>query len=367
MTTTRDGLLSRITLRTRRALAKATSYKDWWTASSANLEGAYATTYVAHDETDYRSRGWNGDANGFGAKQFIEIAGLSPTSRVLEIGCGMARVGREMAPKIGEWHGADISANMLEFARQRTSHLSNVFLHELSDVSLRSFDDQSFDFVYITTVLMHLDKEDVYQYLLEAHRVLKPGGVAFFDTWNLLHPDTYRLWRGIQAGNIGAGKIRGRIQFSTAPEFRRYLDEVGFDLMRFDEDRLLRVFARKRDGGALDPDDALPPFGYVDAPTNESTHTGRLKVWGWALDAVESIEVRIDNDRSLGRAQLGGARPDVAPLFPRYRAAATCGYDLEVPIAQLPAGHHTLQVIARDRNGRETDLCGNYLGVTFAG
>jgi ubiquinone/menaquinone biosynthesis C-methylase UbiE len=340
-------------------------YKSWWNSSAATKAGAYATTYVAENEADYRSRGWNGDANSFGARQLIELAGLNSTSRVLEIGCGMARVGTEMAPHVAEWHGADISRNMLERAKKRASHLSNVYLKELGGVSLSGFTDGSFDFVYITTVLMHLDKEDVYQYLLETHRVLKPGGMAFFDTWNLLHPDTFRLWRSIQAANIGADKIRGRIQFSTAPEFARYLDEVGFDVVRFDEDKLLRVFCRKRDVNVHDPDDALPPFGYVDAPTNESTHSQVMRVWGWALDAVESVEVILDGTHTLGRAQLGDESPDVSPLFPRYREAAACRYHLEVPLGDLPSGHHTVQVIARDRLGKETDLTGNYLGIVF--
>ncbi|HPA51408.1 MAG TPA: methyltransferase domain-containing protein [Thermoanaerobaculia bacterium] len=342
------------------------SYKEWWTASSASESGAYSTTYVADGEADYRSRGWNGDANSFGARQLIEIAGLTPSSRVLEVGCGMARVGREMAPKVAEWHGADISANMLEFARARTSHLTNVHLHELSDVSLSAFADASFDFVYITTVLMHLDKEDVYRYLLESHRVLKPGAMAFFDTWNLLHPDTHRIWRAIQADNVGSSKLRGRIQFSTAPELRRNLEEVGFEVVRLDEDRLLRAFARKREAYAYDPSDTLPPFGYVDEPRNESTVSGSLEVGGWVLDGIESVEIRLDGVRSLGRARLGLPRADVAELFPRYRDAAACGFGASVPTEGLPPGSHTLQVIARDRDGFETDLCGNYRSVTFA-
>ena len=356
---------SRSGARGKQAEGAQESYKDWWTASSANEAGAYSTTYVADGEDDYRSRGWNGDANSFGAKQLIEIAGLTSASRVLEVGCGMARVGREMAPKVGEWHGADISANMLDFARARTSHLKNVHLHELSDVSLSAFTDESFDFVYITTVLMHLDKEDVYQYLLESHRVLKPGAMAFFDTWNLLHPDTHRIWRSIQADNVGSSKLRGRIQFSTAPELRRNLEEVGFEVVRLDEDRLLRAFARKRASMAHEPSDGLPPFGCVDGPGNESSVSDKLEVWGWVLDGIESVEIRLDGVRSLGEARLGLPRADVAKLFPRYREAGSCGFGAALPIEGLAPGPHTLQVIARDRDGLETDLCGNHRSVSI--
>jgi len=343
-----------------RKSASPPDYKTWWNTASEDRAGAYATTYVTDDETDYRSRGLNGDANTFGAKQLIEMAHLDRTSRVLEIGCGAARVGREFASHVAEWHGADISENMLAFARQRTAGISNVHLHTLASVGLPGFAGESFDFVYCTTVFMHLDKEDLFEYLLESRRVLRPRGYAFFDTWNLLHPDTYRQWRSNQRANTGFTKSRGRIQFCTAPELRLYLEDAGFEILRLDEDKLLRAFCRKAETTALVRGDGLPPFGCVDGPRNEGTIEGPLSVWGWALDAVRSIEVRLDLSTSLGSAALGDPRPDVAPLFPRYPGAAACGYHLEIPAERLPPGHHTLQVIATDEDGRQTDLAGIY-------
>lgn len=338
------------------------SYKTWWEAAASTEESALATTYVSDEDGDYRSRGWNGDANSYGAKDYLEIARLDASSRVLEIGCGLARVGRELAPHVGEWHGADISAGMLARARERLAGLSNVHLHELQEVSLRQFGDATFDFVYATTVFMHLDKEDLYQYVLEAYRILKPGGRAFFDTWNLLHPDTFRMWEESQRHNVGASKVRGRIQFSTAPEVRQYLESAGFRVERLDEDRLIRVFARKDEAPAKRSDDGLAPFGVVDSPRNASLVKDELVVWGWAIDDVDSVEVRLDRDRSLGLAAYGTPRPDLAPHFPRYPAAEAAGFHLVVPVGAIPAGEHTLQVRVRDRQGRVVDVAGRHLG-----
>jgi ubiquinone/menaquinone biosynthesis C-methylase UbiE len=361
-----SAALDRVVTRMRLARERGSAtYSTWWNAASASRAGAYATTYVADDETDYRSRGWNGDANSFGAKQFIEMAELGPTSRVLEIGCGAARVGREMAAKVGEWHGADISSNMLAFARQRTEGLPNVFLHQLGEPNLAGFADESFDFVYATTVFMHLDKEDIFQYLIDARRVLRAGGYAFFDTWNLLNPDTYRQWRSIQRDNAGMKKSRGRIQFSTAAEWRAYLDDAGFEILRLDEEKLLRVLCRRTPIHLHDPNDGLAPFGYVDEPRNESKHRQVLVVRGWVLDDVERIEAALDGCHPLGTCGVGLPRPDVAPLFPRYPGAGACGYELRVPLEEVAPGHHTLQVRATDRSGRTTGLSGEYLGLTI--
>ncbi|MFN8460138.1 MAG: class I SAM-dependent methyltransferase, partial [Anaerolineae bacterium] len=47
---------------------------------------------------------------------------IEPQHRVLEIGCGVARIGRELAPHCGEWWGCDISGSIIRLARQRTAH-----------------------------------------------------------------------------------------------------------------------------------------------------------------------------------------------------------------------------------------------------
>lgn len=338
------------------------SYKSWWEAAASTEESALATTYVSDEDGDYRSRGWNGDANSYGAKDYLEVAHLDGASRVLEIGCGLARVGRELAPHVGEWHGADISAGMLGRARERLAKLPNTFLHELSDVTLAQFGDATFDFVYATTVFMHLDKEDLYQYVLEAFRILKPGGRAFFDTWNLLHPDAFRMWEESQRANVGAAKVRGRIQFSTAPEIRQYLEMAGFVVERLDEDRLIRVFGLKEASPAPRLDDGLGPFGFVDSPRNASVAKADVDVWGWALDDVKSVEVFLDGTRSLGQAAYGTPRPDLAPHFPRYPGAAAAGFQLTIPVGELPEGEHTLQVRVTDRRGRVVDVAGRHLG-----
>lgn len=269
-----------------------------------------------------------------------------------------------MAPLVGEWHGADISENMLGLARTRAAGLQNVFLHHLGEVGLGVFAEDSFDFVYATTVFMHLDKEDLFQYLVEARRVLKPAHLAYFDTWNLLHPDTYRQWRSGQATNRGPVKSRGRIQFCTASELRCYLDDVGFAIERLDEDKLLRAWCRKVPVRQHLPNDALPPFGYVDLPKNESAVRSPLVIQGWALDDVERIEVTLDRQQPLACGSVGLPRLDLAPLFPRYPGAANAGFCIEVTLPRELTGHHTLQVVAVDRGERRTDLTGEYLGIS---
>lgn len=224
---------------------KTLTYKEWWEDNIHDIESAKRNVYETHNEEDFRSRGWAGDPQSLGAKHFIEMGQLSRHSVVLEIGCGVARIGRELAPHVREWHGVDISRKMLEYAKERTGHLSNAYLHELNEISLPMFAEEIFDFVYCTIVFMHLDKEDMYQYLKESFRVLKPGALAYFDTWNLLNDNIFDHFLQTQSYNIGDRKVRNRNQYSTPQEFRKYLERVGFEVIDLREEELIKALCKK--------------------------------------------------------------------------------------------------------------------------
>lgn len=221
------------------------SYKEWWTNAAKDYDSARSNVYETQDEEDFKKRGWEGDAQSYGAKRLIEIGKLDAQSTVLEIGCGLARIGREMAPYVKEWVGVDISPSMINFAKTRTSHLNNVKFHELETIGLGIFRDNRFDFVYSTVVFMHLDKEDMFQYLKGAFRVLKPDRIAYFDTWNLLNDNIFEHFLQTQKYNLGDKKVRNRNQYSTPQEMRKYLEKIGFQVIDILEEELLKCVVMK--------------------------------------------------------------------------------------------------------------------------
>jgi ubiquinone/menaquinone biosynthesis C-methylase UbiE len=119
-------------------------------------------------------------------KHWLSVSvGIKPDDRVLEIGCGIGRVGQVLAPCCQQWIGCDVSPNMLRHAQQRLAAFANVRFIQLSGYDLQPIPDASIDVVYCTVVFMHLDEWDRYNYILEACRVLKPGGRIFVDNFNL--------------------------------------------------------------------------------------------------------------------------------------------------------------------------------------
>jgi ubiquinone/menaquinone biosynthesis C-methylase UbiE len=206
-------------------------YKAIWNNLSHDSDEAAFYVCCVQDEAEISSNGK------IAAQYLVETLQIQPTDRVLEIGCGIARVGKELAPACGEWHGADISGNMIQYAGARTTSLSNVFLHELPDSSLRIFPDGYFDRVYCVVVFMHLDKLDVFRYICEAHRVLKAGGIAYFDTYNLLSTNGWHEFKGLlEAYPLSEQRPSHMSQFSTPQEIRKFMHEAGFERIHIIDD-----------------------------------------------------------------------------------------------------------------------------------
>jgi ubiquinone/menaquinone biosynthesis C-methylase UbiE len=156
---------------------------------------------------------------------------IEPDHRVLEIGVGVGRIAEHIAPRCREFHGIDISANMIRIARERLARFPNASFsaHGRSDLSL--FPDASFDRVFCQVVLIHLDREDSFHYLRESYRVLAPGGRAWFQFYNLLHPRGFREFRFAVDYMVQKGqKTRGRVHCYTAPEVCSLVEAAGFRL-----------------------------------------------------------------------------------------------------------------------------------------
>lgn len=204
-----------------------TDYKSFWDAKATTLEGAMAAVDGSTDEGVLRATG------GYSARQVAAALELAPDDRVLELGCGVGRIGRELAERVGHWHGVDISSNMVDVARTRLAPYANTSTGVLMRTRLDGLADASFDKAYSVAVFIHMDKEDFFLYLTELRRVLKPGGRLFFDVWNLAHPIGWKRFDYEVRAHVGADPAQrkdvARNQFSTPQEVRIYLRQAGFD------------------------------------------------------------------------------------------------------------------------------------------
>ena len=131
----------------------------------------------------------------------IELAGLKPSHKILDIGCGIGRMAIPLTDYIsgdGEYYGIDIVQDGIKWCSEKiSSKYSNFhFIHTdvynkhynpegrfLASEYAFPFSDGMFDIVLLTSVFTHMRRKDIENYLAEISRVLTPGGsclITFF-------------------------------------------------------------------------------------------------------------------------------------------------------------------------------------------
>jgi ubiquinone/menaquinone biosynthesis C-methylase UbiE len=103
--------------------------------------------------------------------------------KVLEIGCGAGRVTRALADVFGEVHAVDVSGEMIRQAREALAGRPNVYLYQNNGTDLAVLPaGAGFDFAFSTIVFQHIpSREVIYNYVREAHRVLRAGALFKFQ------------------------------------------------------------------------------------------------------------------------------------------------------------------------------------------
>lgn len=99
----------------------------------------------------------------------------------LDFGCGVGRLTQALGRSFERAHGVDIAPAMVDEGRRINRLGARCEYHVNGEPNLRLFDDGTFDFVYSTLVLQHMEPRYISAYLEEFGRVLAPGGVAMFQ------------------------------------------------------------------------------------------------------------------------------------------------------------------------------------------
>ena len=154
----------------------------------------------------------------------IELAGLRPDERVLDVGSGIGRMARPMVGYLrppGAYEGFDVVPEGVEWCRRRYEAHPN-FRFQIADVRnglyrpdagvpareyTFPFADATFDFGFATSVFTHLLPDEADRYLAEMARVLRPGG-RLLATFFVL--DTAGRHRSAPGGRLTFAHDHGR-------------------------------------------------------------------------------------------------------------------------------------------------------------
>jgi ubiquinone/menaquinone biosynthesis C-methylase UbiE len=143
---------------------------------------------------------------------FVNLGGLRPDYRVLDVGCGIGITASSLTSFLdpqGSYAGFDIVRVGIAWAQKNiAARFPNFsFVHadifnkhynpkgKLSSSSFRfPYEDASFDFVFLKSVFTHLLPDSIQNYLQEIRRVMKPSGTCL-ATLFLMNPESQELIR----------------------------------------------------------------------------------------------------------------------------------------------------------------------------
>jgi ubiquinone/menaquinone biosynthesis C-methylase UbiE len=124
---------------------------------------------------DLLSFGWASSLR----RRAVELAGVSPGERVLDVGCGPGRLAILAGAAVGaagEARGIDPSPEMIALARENAARAESGARFELGVIEALPYADGGFDVVLSTMMLHHLPDALKRRGFAEVRRVLRPGG-----------------------------------------------------------------------------------------------------------------------------------------------------------------------------------------------
>lgn len=146
------------------------TYREFW-----DPDGSLHWGVFDDDSTGFLAgcQRWN--------EEMLRAAGIGPTSRVLDLGCGNGAVAAWLARQTGAAvTGIDLSAVRIASARDLADANPDLQLEfTIGSAAALPFDDGAFTHVFSQAVLYHVHAREMA--LAEAVRVLEPGGIFAFD------------------------------------------------------------------------------------------------------------------------------------------------------------------------------------------
>ena len=151
---------------------------------------AFLEAYALHTDrrielTGYRAAiggGDNWESHGDLQRDFLISAGLLPSHRFLEIGCGTGRLARKLVPylDVENYTGVDISEGALANAR-RLALAEGWYVREPAFVHGTVPHDQTFDYVWAFSVFIHLPADVTTDVMRAVAGAMHEGSAFYFS------------------------------------------------------------------------------------------------------------------------------------------------------------------------------------------
>ena len=149
---------------------------------------------------------------------------------MLEIGSGGGRFTSVLLPKCKRLIATDTSPSMLSLMKKRFREDGKIEYVQLDGRGLGAIPDDSIDAVFSYGVFVHLQHWDIYNYLREIRRVLKPEGRALIHHSNTFSELGWKRFNGEVPSSLDKPKLPGTFIFMTPDIMRELVGRAGLTM-----------------------------------------------------------------------------------------------------------------------------------------
>jgi ubiquinone/menaquinone biosynthesis C-methylase UbiE len=154
-----------------------------------DYENYVASLLAKHPIDEAMSLAVGGDYLAMGSIQrdVVLWAGLEPGMSFVDFGCGSGRLAVSLARALPiNYHGIDIVRSLLDYAASKCPPSYRFSLNHSLSLPVA---DGAADFISAFSVFTHLLPSEIYIYLEDMHRALRPGGTVVFSFMEVADPE----------------------------------------------------------------------------------------------------------------------------------------------------------------------------------
>jgi len=163
----------------------------------------------------------------------VNKLGISKKDKVLDFGCGIGRLVKEVAPLCNKILGMDVSEPMIRYAHKYVYKMKNVLLTTMQEEATLTLQDKQVDKIYSFLVLQHIEKPKAHRILMEFNRVLKKFGKVLLQYPNVLNKNFYFTQ---MRHRYQLGAMAPLIEFYSKEEIEMIFEVTGFEIIELIDD-----------------------------------------------------------------------------------------------------------------------------------
>lgn len=165
------------------------------------------------------------------AKELLTICRIQTCHRAFEIGSGDGTIANLLSKHCDFIDCSDVSASFLDRARKNCSGIENISFHKIGNEYLGHLPSDTYDIGYSLNVFIHLNPYDISNYLRDVQRILRVGGLFYFDACTFGEQTKELFHTQAQLYRDDPTVIRGLLNFNHPELIKALVEDAGLRII----------------------------------------------------------------------------------------------------------------------------------------